>query len=203
MKFNLIAGGVGGQGSILLSRIIADAAINCGYEVRVGETFGAAMRGGAVASHVKIGDIYSPLVEKNKADVIVSMEPLESLRIGTEYLSPAGVVISDTKPWYPVDVNIGAFEYPSLETIEESLKKLGKDIYLINASELAEKAGNIKTANIVLTGALASIGILPFSEKELIFAIENRVPAKMVDINLKAFDIGYKVMKEKIMGIGG
>lgn len=202
MKFSLIVCGVGGQGSILSSRIIADAAIKNGYEVRVGETFGAAMRGGAVASHVKIGDIYSPLVEKDRADVIVSMEPLESLRLGVEYLSPHGIVISDIKPWYPVDVNIGASEYPTLQNIEKSLLKLGKEVYFIDAVELAIKAGHPKAANIVLIGALSASGVLPVEEEYLLQAIEQRVPSKTVDINIKAFRLGCDSIKEKT-GLGG
>lgn len=192
MKFSMIICGVGGQGSILSSRIIADAAIKNGYEVRVGETFGAAQRGGAVASHVKIGDIYSPLVEKDKADVIVSMEPLEALRIGADYLSPQGMVISDIKPWYPVDVNIGAAEYPSLDTIKSCLLKLGREVFFIDATELALKAGHPRTANIVLIGALAASGVLPIEESYLIQAIKERVPAKMVDINMTAYKLGYE-----------
>lgn len=202
MKFNLIVSGVGGQGSILASRVIADAAIKSGYEVRVGETFGAAMRGGAVASHVKIGDIHSPLVEKDKADLIMSLEPLESLRVGLEYLSPQGIVISDIKPWYPVDVNIGASEYPSLEFIEESLLKLGKKVYFVDAAELAIKAGSSKTANIVLIGALSATGVLPMEEKHIIKAIEERVPGKMIETNILAYRLGFEAIKEKI-GLGG
>jgi indolepyruvate ferredoxin oxidoreductase beta subunit len=194
MKFSLIACGVGGQGSILSSRIIADAAIKNGYEVRVGETFGAAMRGGAVASHVKLGDIYSPLVEEDSADVILSMEPMESLRLAVKYLSPNGIVISDTKPWYPVDVNIGAAEYPSIEIIEESLLKLGKEVYLLDAGKLAAQAGHPKAANIVLIGALSALKILPVEEKYLLEAIEQRVPPKMADINIKAFWLGHKAV---------
>lgn len=202
MRFNLVVGGVGGQGSILSSRIIADAAIKNGYEVRVGETFGAAMRGGSVASHVKIGDIYSPLVGEDEADIIVSMEPLEALRIGLKYLSPQGIVISDIKPWYPVDVNIEAADYPSLDFIEESLLKLGKKVYLIDATELAIKAGHTKTANIVLIGALAATGALPIKKSYLLQAIEERVPRKMIKANLEAYDLGFESIKEKV-SLGG
>lgn len=198
MKFNLIVCGVGGQGSILSSRIIAEAAIKKGYEVRVGETFGAAMRGGSVASHVKIGDIHSPLVPKDKADVILSMEPLESLRVGIEYLSTEGVVITGTKPWYPVDVNIGAFKYPTLDKIEDSLLKIGREVYFINISDLALKSGNQKTANVVAIGALSALGKLPMEKKDLLSSVKERVPKKTIDVNLKAFHLGYEaVMKQK------
>lgn len=197
MKFSLIVGGVGGQGSILSSKIIADAAIKNGYEVRVGETFGAAMRGGSVSSHVKIGDIYSPLVGEDEADVIMSIEPLEALRIGIKYLSPKGIIISDIKPWYPVDVNIEAAEYPTLDYVKESLLKLGKSVHLIDATELAIQAGNAKTTNIVLIGALAATGVLPIENEYLLQAIEERVPQKTIKTNIEAYYLGFNSINAK------
>jgi indolepyruvate ferredoxin oxidoreductase beta subunit len=197
MKSNLIVCGVGGQGSILSSRIIADAAIAKGYEVRVGETFGAAMRGGSVSSHVKIGDIHSPLIPKNKADIVLSMEPLESLRVSVDYLSPKGIVITNTRPLYPVDVNIGVSTYPSINQIKENLLKLGSEVYLIDALDLAIKAGNQKVASVVLIGALSALNKLPMEKEDLLLAINERVPKKTIDINLKAFDLGYEAMMKQ------
>ncbi len=196
MRTNIIVCGVGGQGSILSSRIIADAAIKKGYEVRVGETFGAAMRGGSVASHVKIGDIHAPLVAKNSADVVLSMEPLESLRISVDYLAPDGVVISDIRPWYPVDTNAGGAAYPSNEEIKKHLKKLGKEIYFLDAADLAKKAGHPRTTNIALIGALSALGKIPIEKEYLIEAIKNKVPQKTIEVNLKAFDLGYNAVKQ-------
>ncbi len=196
MKFNLIICGVGGQGSILSSKIIADAAIKKGYEVRVGETFGAAMRGGSVSSHVKIGDIHSPLVAHNSADVILSMEPLESLRVSVDYLAPQGIVISDIRPWYPVDTNAGGAPYPSNDEIIAELKKLGKEVNFLDAAALAKKAGHPRTTNIVLIGALAALGKLPIESKYLIEAIKERVPQKTIDVNIKAFELGFDSIKK-------
>jgi len=194
MKFNIIVCGVGGQGSILSSRIIADAAIKKGYEVRVGETFGAAMRGGSVASHVKIGDIHAPLVAYDSADVVLSMEPLESLRISVDYLSPEGVVISDIRPWYPVDTNAGGAAYPSNEEIKNQLNNLGKEVHFLDAADLAEKAGHPRTTNIVLIGALAALGKLPIEKEFLIEAIKDRVPPKTIDVNIRAFQLGFEAL---------
>ena len=118
MSFDLVVAGVGGQGSILLSHIVADAAIRCdsSTRVRVGETFGAAMRGGSVASHVRIGkDVYGPLVSKAGADVVLAMEPLEGLRVSIDFLKRGGVAILNTRPWYPVDVISG---YASILTLK-------------------------------------------------------------------------------------
>jgi len=197
MKFNIIVCGVGGQGSILSSRIIADAAITKGYEVRVGETFGAAMRGGSVSSHIKIGDIHSPLIPKNKADIVLSMEPLECLRQSVEYLSPEGIVITNTKPLYPVDVNIGISNYPTLDQVKENLLKLGSEVYFIDALDLAMKAGSEKAANVVIIGALSALEKLPVRREDLLSAINERVPKKTIDINIKAFDLGYEAMMKQ------
>lgn len=196
MKMNIIVCGVGGQGSILSSRIIADAAIKKGYEVRVGETFGAAMRGGSVASHVKIGDIHAPLVAQNSADIVLSMEPLESLRICVDYLSPDGIVISDIRPWYPVDTNAGGANYPSNEEIKTELSKLGKEVHFLDAAALAEQAGHPRTTNIVLIGALSALGKLPIEKEYLIEAIKDRVPKKTIEVNIKAFDLGYDAINK-------
>lgn len=196
MKMNIVVCGVGGQGSILSSRIIADAAIKKGYEVRVGETFGAAMRGGSVASHVKIGDIHAPLVAKNSADVVLSMEPLESLRISIDYLSPEGVVISDIRPWYPVDTNAGGAYYPTNDEIKAELGKLGKEVHFLDAAALAKEAGHPRTTNIVLIGALSALGKLPIEKELLIEAIKDRVPKKTIDVNVKAFHLGYDAIKK-------
>lgn len=197
MKFNIIVCGVGGQGSILSSRIIADAAITKGYEVRVGETFGAAMRGGSVSSHIKIGDIHSPLIPKNKADIVLSMEPLECLRQSVEYLSPKGIVITNTKPLYPVDVNIGISNYPTIDQVKKNLLKLGSEVYLIDALDLAMEAGNQKAVNVVIIGALSALKRLPIGKEDLLLAINERVPKKTIEININAFDLGYEAMMKQ------
>jgi indolepyruvate ferredoxin oxidoreductase beta subunit len=199
MSFDLIVAGVGGQGSILLSHIIADAAIrgDKATRVRVGETFGAAMRGGSVASHVRIGpDVYGPLVRQGGADVILALEPLEGLRVSINHLRHDGVAIMNTRPWYPVDVNIGVCKYPELDAIESGLGRLGAETFFLDATELAIEAGNAKAANVVMLGALSSLGTLPISDENLLLAVKSRVPGKALDVNLKAFELGRGAMKE-------
>lgn len=199
MSFDLVVAGVGGQGSILLSHIVADAAIRCdsSTRVRVGETFGAAMRGGSVASHVRIGkDVYGPLVNRGGADVVLALEPLEGLRVGIDFLKRDGVAILNTRAWYPVDVNIGVCKYPDLEEIEKGLSGLGVDAYLLDATEIAIDAGNAKAANVVMLGALSSLGTLPVDEECLLSAVRDRVPQKALDVNLRAFELGKNAMRE-------
>ena len=202
--FNMVIGGVGGQGTILASHIFADAAIRASVaegkddvNVRLGETFGAAMRGGAVASHVKVGaGVYNPLVPDNKADVILGLEPLETLRVGLKYIAPGGTVILNTKRYEPVDVKTGQVKYTDLQDMVDIFKKLEAKLLVFDATELAIEVGNARTMNIVMLGALSGCGSSPVAEKYLIEAIKDRVPAKTIDLNLKAFAAGVEVGKK-------
>ncbi len=203
MELNIIVAGVGGQGSILASHIIAEAAISANKDsankinVRVGETFGAAQRGGAVASHVRIGDdVYGPLVGKGQADIILALEPLEGLRVGVPYLAENGIAILNTVAQQPVDVKIGAVEYPALEEIATALRKIGKGVVSFDANQLAAEAGNSKTLSVVMLGAITASGLLPFSEEVMLDAIKDRVPGKTLDVNLQAFELGKKAFAE-------
>jgi len=201
MIINLIVAGVGGQGSILASHIIAEAAILSAaargatgdggtFNVRVGETFGAAMRGGAVASHVRLGDVLGPLVGAGQADLILALEPLEGLRIGVEYAKAGGIAILNSDPFHPVDVKIGAARYPSMAEITKALKELGSTVAVLDATKLALEAGTAKAMNVVMLGAAFASGLFPFSEQVMIEAIRGRVPQKFLDVNLRAFALG-------------
>jgi len=199
MTYNLIIAGVGGQGSILASRVVADAAIKAGVEtgeslkVRIGETFGAAMRGGAVASHVRIGpDVGGPLVPKRGAQAILALEPLEGLRVGVPYLAPGGVAILNTSEIMPMEVKIGTAKYPTIEEIKEALSRLGGKVYLINATDLAIQAGNAKTVSAVMLGALAKLSKLPFNVEKMKEALKGRVPQTTIEVNEKAFQLGFE-----------
>ena len=201
MNINLIVAGVGGQGSILASHIIAEAAIlgaakagaaagGASVNVRVGETFGAAMRGGAVASHVRIGDVHGPLVGKGQADLVLALEPLEGLRIGVEYVKSGGIAILNNDQFAPVDVKIGAARYPSIDEIVKGLEELGGVVTVIDATRIALEAGTAKAMNVVMLGAAYASGLLPFDEQIMVEAMRERVPQKFLDVNLKAFTLG-------------
>jgi len=196
MEYNIIVAGIGGQGSILASHVLAEAAIENNLRngkkanVRVGETFGAAQRGGAVASHVRIGDIYGPLVRKGHADMVLALEPLEGLRIGVDYLSPSGVAILNTAAVSPVDVKVGAAEYPSIDKIKEALTAIGRKAVIFDAEALAIRAGSAKCVNIVMLGAACASGELPFEEDILLSAVTGRLPERLVKMNLEAFELG-------------
>jgi indolepyruvate ferredoxin oxidoreductase beta subunit len=199
MSVNVIVAGVGGQGSILASHILAEAAILAETEspggekvnVRVGETFGAAMRGGAVASHVRFGEgVYGPLVSRGQADMVIALEPLEGLRIAVEYIKQGGIVILNDERIPPVDVKIGAVRYPEIREIKAALEQLGASVRVVDGNRLAERAGTAKALNIVMLGAAFGSGVLPFKEKILLEAIRRRVPQRFLDANLEAFKLG-------------
>jgi len=194
---NLIIAGVGGQGSILLSRIIADAVIAGGRQterVRVGETFGAAMRGGAVSSHVRIGEVEGPLVPRGACDLIIGLEPLETLRIGAEYLARGGTVVMNTKPIPPTEVKVGMAKYPSTESIARALEAIGGRVLVVDGDRLAAIAGSPRSTNVVMLGAAFATGALPVDEHCLLEAIRSRVPPRTVDANLQAFKLGREAV---------
>ncbi|MGQ4833140.1 MAG: indolepyruvate oxidoreductase subunit beta [Candidatus Asgardarchaeia archaeon] len=198
-EFNVIVCGVGGQGSVRLSHIIAAAAVNAGLNARVGEKFGAAQRGGAVASHVRIGkEVHGPMVEVDGADLIIGLEPLETLRVGTKYIAPNGIIIMEKRQIPSADINFGLAKYPPLDEIINGLKKLAKEVYVLNGTELALKAGNPKTLNIVLLGAAAALDIFPFDIDTLKETVKTHVPPKTIEVNMKAFDLGFQTMKDML-----
>ncbi len=196
-ELNLIIAGVGGQGSIRASHIVAIAAIQEGMRTRVGETFGSAMRGGAVASHVRIGKgVFAPLVAEDGAEIVLALEPLEGLRNAVKFLAKGGLLLTNTRAWMPVDVNIGRAEYPSLEAIKGAVEKLGGEVVAIDATSLAQQAGNVRTMNVVMLGALAGSGKLPISVETLKEVVRENVPPKTIEANLRAFELGFKTIRK-------
>ncbi len=204
MALNLIVAGVGGQGSILCSHIIAEALImehGDQWHVRVGETFGAAQRGGAVASHVRAGgDVYSPLVGKGMADLVLALEPLEGLRLGVPYLASNGTALLNAHAQVPVDVKVGAAEYPAQENIQSALERIGKKAVFLDGDALAAEAGSSKVLSIVMLGAAFAGNFLPVKEETLLAAIRAKVPEKLLEANLEAFRLGREGYAAAIAG---
>jgi indolepyruvate ferredoxin oxidoreductase beta subunit len=189
---NMIVAGVGGQGSILAAHILGAAAIASDIKnVRVGETYGAAMRGGSVVSHVRFGNVYGPLIYEDQAELIIAIEPLEGLRNILTYLAPGGTAIINDNPLIPVDVKLGYAQYPTLEQIKEVVSKLEGELYIVPASQIARDLGNIRTANVVMIGSAIATGLLPLAKKIVIKTIHSRVPPKTIEDNVKAFNQGY------------
>ena len=185
MKFDVILAGVGGQGVLSLAAIIATGAMKDNLKVRQSEVHGMAQRGGAVLSHLRISDseIASDLVPKGAASLVLSMEPLESLRY-VDFLSPQGSIVTAAEPF----VNIP--NYPETEAVYEKIRKF-KNHKIVDSVNLAKKAGSSRAANMVIIGAAS--GILPVSKKALKAAIEELFLSKgkeVADINIKAFELG-------------
>ncbi|MFZ5596712.1 MAG: indolepyruvate oxidoreductase subunit beta [Bacillota bacterium] len=186
-KYDILMVGVGGQGTILASRILAHIGQSMGYDIKVSEIHGMAQRGGSVVTQVRMGDkVYSPLIEEGGADVILAFEKLEGLR-WLNYLKPGGGMIVNNQSIYPVPVLAGLAQYP--EDINGYLKARVKDLVVADADKIAGECGNVKAANVVLVGVLS--GRLSFPEDKCQEALAARVPPKFLDVNRKAFYAGY------------
>jgi indolepyruvate ferredoxin oxidoreductase beta subunit len=189
-KLNILIVGVGGQGTLLASRILGNVALKMNFDVKVSEVHGMSQRGGSVVTYVKFGDkVYSPLIEKGEADLVMAFESLEALRC-IEYLSKDGKMIINEQEIDPMPVITGKAKYP--ENIIDILKQNYK-IYSLDALKIARECGTIKAVNIVLIGVMAKLtGI---DKNIFIEAIREVVPAKVLDVNLKAFEEGYNYHK--------
>ncbi len=184
---NILIVGVGGQGTLLASKLMGKCFMEKGFDVKVSEVHGMSQRGGSVVTYVRYGDkIYSPVIEKGEADIVISFEQLESAR-WLPYLKKGGVLISSTQRIDPMPVIMGKAEYP-----EDILKKIEqKNIRLVSldALSLARCAGTTKCANIVLLGA--AVPYLGIDKQIWIDTIKSTVPEKTIECNLKAFELGY------------
>ncbi|ADU21845.1 MULTISPECIES: indolepyruvate oxidoreductase subunit beta [Ruminococcus] len=178
--------GVGGQGSLLASRILGNVLLSQGFDVKVSEVHGMSQRGGSVVTYVKYGDkVYSPVVEKGEADIIISFETLEAARY-VQYLKKGGHIVTSTQQIDPMPVINGTAVYP--DDIIGKLKKQGISVVDVDALTLAEQAGTAKASNVVLMGVVSMK--MDFSEDVWQAALESCVPAKFLELNKKAFALG-------------
>jgi indolepyruvate ferredoxin oxidoreductase beta subunit len=181
--------GVGGQGTLLASRILGNVLLSAGYDVKVSEVHGMSQRGGSVVTYIKYGDkIFSPVVEKGEADVIISFEELEAAR-WLPYLKKGGKIITNSRQVNPMPVIMGVQEYP--ENLTEKIRAKGVDITAIDALSLAEQAGSSRAVNVVLMGLVSKTAGFP--EEAWQKALDACVPAKALEINKKAFELGRAV----------
>jgi len=193
---NIIIAGVGGQGNIMASQLLGRLLVSKGFEVIIGETYGASQRGGSVMSHLRVagrGGI-SPIIPKGKAHYIIALEPAEALRVMGEYGNPDVRVLSNTRPIYPVDVNTGAFEYPDLHNLKKIITDHAKEAFFVDATGIALRVKSPILANIIMLGAFARWGVVPVSVDEFEEAIKQSVPEKHLKKNIEAFKEGMKAM---------
>jgi indolepyruvate ferredoxin oxidoreductase beta subunit len=197
-EFNVLITGVGGQGVILMSELLGKSAVKDRLKVRGSEILGMAVRGGSVTSVIRIGeDVYGPLIPMGKCNALVGMEPSEALR-NISYLSKFSLVILNTAATVPFTVPLGQSSYPSLEEIIEKLNKASDRIVKLDAAKLAREAGSLLTTNIVMLGALFGTEQLPIKIATIKETIEERFPAKVAPVNLKAFDLGYEACRQAL-----
>ena len=183
---NIMIVGVGGQGTLLASKLLGGLLLGKGFDVKVSEVHSMSQRGGSVVTYVRWGEkVYSPIIDRGQADVILSFELLEAAR-WTEYLKPGGRIVTNTQQINPMPVITGAARYP--EGLEGKLRALGIDLDAVDALSLAEEAGSSKAVNLVLMGRLAKH--FDFTDEEWMDAIEQSVPPKFLEMNKKAFEAG-------------
>jgi len=186
----LIIVAVGGQGNLLASKVIGEAALISDVPVRMSEIHGMAQRGGVVESAIVFGDAQSTIISDGEADVLVGFEPVESLRALNKCNSNT-VVITSLAPLSPFTVTTGSSKYPSLNALQALIRKKTAKLIAFDATALAKKAGNVMSVNMVLLGALIQTGTVPLSAENIKEAIMKRTRKAFVESNLKAFELGF------------
>ena len=190
--YNLIITGVGGQGNVLASRIVGDMLSLLGFDVTIGETFGASQRGGSVMSHLRISSrmTLSPQIPRGRAHAVVALEPTEALRVLRDYGNPEVRVVCNTRPIHSVGVICGEQSYPPLEALQAWVTELSARAWFIDTTEEAMKLGSPIFGNVMAVGALAATRVLPLEREDFEKILTARMPADKVAKNLQAFDAG-------------
>ncbi|WP_320007805.1 indolepyruvate oxidoreductase subunit beta [Maridesulfovibrio sp.] len=191
-KLRIFMTGVGGQGTLTATNLLAQAVLDCGIDVTAGEIHGMAQRGGVVESALLIG-LASPKIGHGEADVILGFEPLETLR-ALPYLKPGGIVLSSTEYIPPLAVCTGKAESTPLEIIKEKIDACAGKAYYLPCQSLGLEAGAVQSGNIAMLGALCATGCIPLKPEELAETIKSAMKPKIADINLKALELGVKAI---------
>ena len=191
--FKIVVAGVGGQGTLLASRLLAEAAIKAGLHVKIGETYGMAQRGGPVMGHIQIGgETNNPQIRKGEADVLIGFEPAEAVRRGVTYLKKDGLALINTRKTAPVEVVSGMVPYPNLDKLFGLLRQVTENIHLFDATGIAEEAGDPITTNIVMLGSIVESGLLPYSEEIVLDTLRESLRPQFLELNMRAFELGKK-----------
>jgi len=193
----LVIVAVGGQGNLLASSVLGEAALLADVEVKMSEIHGMAQRGGVVESAIVFGDAKSTIISDGEADILCGFEPVETLRAVAK-CNPNTVVVTNLSPLTPFTVSAGRETYPSLADIQELLRKKASRLIAFNAVEKAEAAGNVLAVNMVLLGAMAQTELFPFTADHVKDAIRIRTKKTFLESNLKAFDLGYETADQAV-----
>jgi indolepyruvate ferredoxin oxidoreductase beta subunit len=186
----LVIVAVGGQGNLLASSVLGEAALLSGIPMNMSEIHGMAQRGGVVESAIVFGDAKSTIISDGEADLLVGFEPAETLRALSK-CNKNTVVITNLAPLMPFTVNIGQGVYPDLKQLQELIRAKTAKLIAFNATDLAKEAGNVLAVNMVLLGALIQTGILPLKSETVKEAMKRKTKTQFLKSNLKAFDLGY------------
>ncbi|MGC8658974.1 MAG: indolepyruvate oxidoreductase subunit beta [Desulfomonilaceae bacterium] len=193
---NLIVCGVGGQGNILISRMVGRILSRKNYCVTIGETFGAAQRGGAVYSSMRISRnrYYGPLIPKGRANIVAGLEPLETLRILSEFGNENVMTVTNTQPVYPVGALSGRAQYPDLNALTDAIRRLSSSAWLVDVTQMASDLGSPIAANIILLGSLVGIGKMPLDRTDVESEIRSTFRGAAVELNLRGFQMGAEAV---------
>lgn len=196
---NIVICGIGGQGNVLASEVVSSAMNDKGCKVAVGETYGAAQRGGSVMSHVRVSEKYDMgvLIPFGEAHFIIGFEPLETLRLARQYANPRTRIIYDPRPVYPQGVLQGRQEYPDIEQLKAEIRSLALEAVEVPAADIAMTYGDSRAANIALLGAFSRLPGAPLSTQELDEIIGQRFKGSVLEMNRKVFEMGCAVMDKE------
>jgi indolepyruvate ferredoxin oxidoreductase beta subunit len=196
--YNVIITGVGGQGNVMASKVVGSMLSCKGFNVTIGETFGASQRGGSVMSHLRISaaSSWSPQIPKGLCHLIISLEPTEAIRVLKDYGNPGVKVICNTRPIHSIAVISGDQAYPDLEDIITWVSELSDTAWFIDATGRAMALGQPILGNIIMIGAVASIGALPLDHEDFKSVISRMVAPDKIDVNLVAYDLGRKEVNQ-------
>ena len=195
--YNVIITGVGGQGNVMASRVVGGMLSSKGFNVTIGETFGASQRGGSVMSHLRISasSSWSPQIPKGTCHLLISLEPTEAIRVLKDYGNPGVTVICNTRPIHSIGVICGDQAYPELEDIKSWVTALSESAWFIDATDRALEMGNPIYGNIMMIGAAAGIGLMPLDRQDFKSVISAMVAPDKVALNLSAYDLGRELVK--------
>jgi indolepyruvate ferredoxin oxidoreductase, beta subunit len=191
--YNIIMAGVGGQGNVMASRVMANMLSRQGYTITIGETFGASQRGGSVMSHIRVSAeaTWSPQIPKGQAHIVIALEPVEAIRILASYGNKAVRVLTNTRPIHPVSVIAGENKYPNQEEIKKTLEHLSARVWMIEATDEALRLGNPILSNIIMIGAVSGLRLLPLELEDFMEVVKETFPEKLLEVNRQAFQIGW------------
>ncbi|MEE9419770.1 MAG: indolepyruvate oxidoreductase subunit beta [Desulfatiglandaceae bacterium] len=200
--YNIIITGVGGQGNVLLSKLLGNMLTRRGYIITIGETFGATQRGGSVMSHLRVSarSSWSPLIPKGRADMVIALEPTEGIRVLANYGNPQVKILSNTRAIHPVGVIAGELQYPSIEEIRKSAHELASEAWFIDATDEALRLDNPVLGNTIMLGAFAGLSTLPLEKEDFREVILEMMPEDKLDINLKAYELGAEMLNRAVSG---